>query len=128
MKTVTAAVLVKNGRILITRRGPGESLAGYWEFPGGKVEPGESLEQCLARELKEELGLVISVGDVLAESEYHYEHGAIRLIAMKAMLQSGTILLTVHDEVKWVLPAELEALNLAPADIPIAQRLKELTL
>lgn len=128
MKTVTAAIIVKDGYVLATRRASGQSLAGHWEFPGGKVEPGETLAQCLARELKEELGLDVSVGEVIAESEYHYDHGAIRLIALRTEILEGTITLTVHDEAKWVLPTKLEDLQLAPADIPIARALRELKL
>lgn len=128
MKTVTAAVIFKDGYVLATRRGPGQSLAGNWEFPGGKVEPGETLAQCLARELKEELGLDVSVGDVIAESEYQYDHGAIRLIALKTEIVAGTLSLTVHDRAEWVLPSRLEELQLAPADIPIARVLRKMSL
>jgi 8-oxo-dGTP diphosphatase len=125
MKTVTAAVIVQGGRVLITRRRPGEKLAGMWEFPGGKVETGETLENCLARELREELGLIVEVGTVLAESIYHYEHGSIRLVAMQAVVCDGTITLSVHDRAEWVHPRDLSSFSLAPADIPIADRLKK---
>jgi 8-oxo-dGTP diphosphatase len=124
MKTVTAAVIVRGGRVLIARRGPGEKLAGMWEFPGGKVEPGETLENCLTRELREELGLIVSVGKVLAESIYHYEYGSIRLVAMLTTVRSGTMTLSVHDRVEWVYPRALSNFSLAPADIAIAERLK----
>lgn len=126
MKTVTAGILEKTGKILVVRRAPGEKLAGLWEFPGGKVEDGESLESCLHRELREELGLQCRVGDVIAESEYHYAHGAFRLVALRATIIEGDLELTVHDEAKWLAPEELELVELAPADIPIARRLKEL--
>jgi len=128
IKTVTAAIIVKDGCVLATRRARGQSLAGFWEFPGGKVEPGETLAQCLVRELKEELGLDTSVGEIVAESEYHYDHGAIRLVALRTKILDGTICLTVHDEAKWVPPYRLEELALAPADIPIARVLRELKL
>jgi 8-oxo-dGTP diphosphatase len=126
MKTVTAAVIFQGGRVLITRRGPDENLAGLWEFPGGKVEPGETLEDCLARELREELGLVVSVGTVLAESIYHYEHGSIRLVALQTAVCEGTITLSVHDKVEWVHPRDLGSFPLAPADISIAEHLKKI--
>jgi 8-oxo-dGTP diphosphatase len=126
MKIVTAAVIVRNGHVLVTRRAPGEKLAGLWEFPGGKLESGETLQQCLARELKEELGINVSVGDIVAESEYHYDHGTIRLVALRTEILSGNLELTVHDRAEWVAPAAFERLPLAPADLPIARTLKEL--
>lgn len=126
MKTVTAAIIYDTGRVLLTRRGPKEKLAGLWEFPGGKVEPEETLEQCLTRELREELGLEVSVGDVVAESVYTYAHGAIRLVAMEAKILRGQLTLTVHDQAEWVLPNMLEQFSLAPADVPIASAVHRL--
>jgi 8-oxo-dGTP diphosphatase len=126
MKTVTAAVIYQGSRVLITRRGPDENLAGMWEFPGGKVETGETLEDCLARELREELGLVVSVGAILAESIYHYEHGSIRLVAMLTVVRDGMITLSVHDRAEWVHPRDLDSFPLAPADISIAEHLKKI--
>ena len=70
MKTVTAAVAYKEGTVLLTRRAPSEKLPGYWEFPGGKVDDGESLEECLQRQLCEELSVNSMVGPVLCESIY----------------------------------------------------------
>jgi len=125
MKTVTAAIIVRAGNVFLTRRGPKERLAGYWEFPGGKVEDGEQLAECLERELLEELGLRTKAGDVLAESEFHYEHGAIRLIALDTQLISGELHLTVHDRAEWVPIGELTSYQLAPADIPLAEKLQE---
>lgn len=113
-------------RVLVVLRAPGRALAGAWEFPGGKVEPGESLQECLVRELMEELGLRTRIGDIVTTSEYHYAHGSIQLVAMNATVLGGTVRLTVHDEVKWLLPADVAALPLAPADIPIAAKLVEL--
>lgn len=126
MKIVTAAIIVDNGRVMITRRREGEKLAGSWEFPGGKVESGETLQSCLARELKEELGLDAEIGAVLAESDYEYEHGAIRLIALRAHILNGTPALTVHDKLEWVRPEDLLGFPMAAADIPIAKRLVDI--
>lgn len=126
MKTVTAAVIVRDGLVMITRRAEGEKLAGLWEFPGGKQEPGETLQACLARELKEELGLDTKIGSVLAETEYHYDHGSILLVAMKTEVLGGELRLTVHDRLEWVRPNELQGFQLAPADVPIAKRLAQL--
>ncbi|MCM5570060.1 (deoxy)nucleoside triphosphate pyrophosphohydrolase [Burkholderiaceae bacterium FT117] len=125
MKLVAAAVIEQNGVILLARRAPGQKLAGLWEFPGGKVENGESLEECLRRELAEELQISCSIGNLVAESDYHDSEGAIRLLALRATILSGEISLTVHDEVCWLRPKDLESVPLAPADIPIARFLRE---
>ena len=126
MKLVTAAIIYQDGKVLLTRRGPGEKLAGFWEFPGGKIEHGETYQECLTREIKEELNLQIEVGEVLTTSTYKYEHGDIHLIALEASILSGKIELTVHDKYEWVAPTDLVFYKLAPADIPIAERLPEL--
>lgn len=121
MKDVTAAIIIENSRILLTRRRDGETNAGYWEFPGGKVEVGESLAQCLERELREELGVETSAGEVLTTSEYRYDGGAIRLFAFRAEITDGDIRLSVHDRAEWVPLEELLDYRLSPADIPIAR-------
>ena len=121
MKIVTAAIIHNEGKYFIARRGPSEKLSGYWEFPGGKVEDGESLSDCLRRELKEELGISAKIGDVLTTSDYVYEHGHIRLVAMAAEIVSGKLDLTVHDQSGWLSPFEILKLNLAPADVPVAE-------
>lgn len=125
MKVVTAGVITRDdGKVLLVRRGPQESLSGYWEFPGGKVEEDESEAECLARELKEELGIQVEVGKFLSESHYVYEHGDFLLKAFSARIVSGKLALSVHDELSWVNSTELESYRLAPADIPIAQSLE----
>jgi 8-oxo-dGTP diphosphatase len=124
MQTVTAAILTRDGKILIARRPATSRLACKWEFPGGKVEDGETPEACLARELKEELDIDVDVGALLGESVYHYEHGSIRLLAYETRWRGGRIVPRVHDEVKWVSPGELDGYEFAPADIPFAEGLK----
>ena len=123
-KLVTAVILRRGTTVLLTRRAEGEKLAGYWEFPGGKVHKGESPEECLARELQEELSLFCSIGAKVAESEYRYEHGAFTILAYEAEIMSGALQLTVHDQAEWVEIGELLDRKLAPADIPIAQALQ----
>jgi len=120
-KLVTAAIIIDSGKVLLTRRGPSEKLAGFWEFPGGKVEQGESLQDCLERELKEELGIVSVVGRELTRSEYTYPHGAFTLIALESKIVDGDISLSVHDRAEWVEINNLLDYKLAPADIPIAK-------
>ena len=124
MKTVTAAIIVRGNNVLLTRRGPSEKLAGYWEFPGGKVEDGESLADCLRRELHEELGVIAEVGEVMAESKYNSDYGAFLLVGMHTNLLSNNLKLTVHDRAEWVPISDLLNYQLAPADIPIAEKIK----
>jgi 8-oxo-dGTP diphosphatase len=123
MLVVTAAIILRGDAVLLARRAPGQKLAGMWEFPGGKVEGDESLPACLERELLEELGVTVSVGDVFAESIYKYGNGEIRLVAMCAEIAAGTLTLAVHDRVEWVPLRNLQGYDLAPADIPIARKL-----
>lgn len=123
MKTVTCALIIKDGRVLIARRAPGQQQARHWEFPGGKCEPGETLKDCLERELFEELGIRAQADTTFATSEHRYAHGAIRLVALFAHITEGTPAPTVHDRLTWVLPGELCGYDLAPADIPLAEQL-----
>lgn len=121
MKTVTAAIIIQNGRVLICRRAPGEKLGGFWEFPGGKLEPGENLKQCLERELREELDVESQAGEIVERSIYTYPHGEFELVGIKTELQCQDIKLSVHDKFEWVLPEVLLSFNLSPADIPLAE-------
>lgn len=126
MKVVTAGVWIRdNEKVFLVRRGPAESLAGHWEFPGGKVELGESDEECLARELKEELAIDVTVGNLLGESHYIYEHGEFLIRAYAVCCSSQEYSLSVHDLAEWVRFEELLNYSLAPADIPIAEGLIE---
>lgn len=126
MKTVAAAIIRNDSKVLIGRRAPKEMLAGFWEFPGGKVEDGESLQACLQRELLEELNIYTKVSDIIAVSEYQYEQGAIKLVALNTLIIEGEIFPTVHDVVEWAEISALLDYKLAPADIPIAEKLKEI--
>ena len=118
---VVAAVIVHDGRVLACRRAPGKNAAGLWEFPGGKVEPGESAEEALVREIREELG----VGILLDHELVSAEHDSIRLTCWFARLDGGGIPTqsTDHDDVRWMLPAHLSTLTWAPADLPAVQKL-----
>jgi len=122
-QVVCAVIRDPEGRILLARRAPGQHLEGHWELPGGKVEPGESLEAALDRELLEELGLVVTVGEELARSVYHYERGSIELIAMATRTDGEIDHMTVHDAVHWFTADETTTLVVAPADIPLLESL-----
>ena len=123
MKTVTAAILLQDDRVLIAQRRAGDKLANKWEFPGGTVEKGETPEQCLKREMKEEFEVDVMVGECIGESIYDYDHGSIRLLAYRTYWIGGEIDLKVHDDYKWVLVNQLNRYDLAPADIPIAKEI-----
>jgi 8-oxo-dGTP diphosphatase len=120
MRTVTAAVIIREGKVLIGRRPPGSGLAGKWEFPGGKVEPGETLHDCLRRELREELGVDAVVGEHLYSGVHTYEHGQFRIEALRASIETNVLHPVDHDRVAWVEPGKLLDYDLLPADIPIA--------
>lgn len=118
--TVTCAIIRRNGAVLIARRKKG-AMAGKWEFPGGKVEQGETPEESLAREMKEEFNVSVRVGSFLAESLHSYKNFSIRLLAYETELLSSDLYLSDHDEVRWVLPGDLLSHDLAAADIAIAR-------
>ncbi|MDH1535682.1 (deoxy)nucleoside triphosphate pyrophosphohydrolase [Pseudomonas chengduensis] len=122
-RQVAAAVIYRDGKILITRRAPGEKLAGMWEFPGGKLEADETPQACIIRELHEELGVESDAGEILTTSIYTYPGGTIELIAVVVKLRSTALKLQVHDLAEWALPNELLGYDLAPADIPIAEEI-----
>mgnify|MGYP001442325468 CR=1 FL=1 len=126
MKIVTAAIIRDNGKILLARRAPGDKLEGFWEFPGGKVEPGESLHECLEREIFEELGVRARAREVVCETEFSYDHGCFRLIAINTELLGKQLNPTSHDSIIWTEVTKLLLFNLLPADIEIAKYLQQL--
>jgi 8-oxo-dGTP diphosphatase len=123
MIDVTAAILVKDDKILIARRKPGGKLPDKWEFPGGKVEAGESTQACLTREMQEEFGIDVRIGQFLGESVYHYQHGSIRLLAYLARWRGGDFSLKDHTDYAWVQSDQLEEFDFAPADLPFVHKL-----
>ncbi len=124
MKEVTAAIILKSNRVLIAKRAPGENLAGKWEFPGGKIEPGETPQECLKREIREELDVDIEVADYFGESIFTYHSGTIKLTAFWCKWISGDYTLNVHSHIAWVNRQELGLYDFAPADIPLVEKLK----
>jgi 8-oxo-dGTP diphosphatase len=121
MTTVAAGLFIEGSKILIAKRAEGQSLAGFWEFPGGKQEAGETILQCLEREIREEFGVACAARRVVCETVHEYERGAIRLIGIAADFVERGIALSVHDEYRWVDVAELGSYKLAPADIALAE-------
>jgi 8-oxo-dGTP diphosphatase len=123
MEIVTCAVIEKDGRILIARRKSGDQMARKWEFPGGTIEPGETPEQCLKRELLEELGVEIGIDEFICSSTWKYDHATIKLLAFKATLISGELILHDHAEISWVTPQELADYDFPEADVPIIRHI-----
>jgi 8-oxo-dGTP diphosphatase len=124
MKQVTAAILIKYTKILIAKRKADDSQANKWEFPGGTVEQNESPEACLKREMKEEFGIEVTIGEYIGESIYPYNHGVIKLLAYRAHWASGKIVLNEHADYRWVSSEQLTEYDFAPADIPIVEKLQ----
>ena len=121
---VVAAVIERDGKILACRRAPHKSLAGLWEFPGGKVEPGETDEVALAREILEELGIEITVGEFIAESVAPAGQAMIHLNAYWAETTvAGEVSSTDHDRMEWLSPKDVSDYEWAPADVPFLSEL-----
>jgi 8-oxo-dGTP diphosphatase len=120
MINVAAAVIVnKDGKILVTQRSKNDNLSLKWEFPGGKIEDGETAEECLKREIMEELNLEIEVLGYLGSCVYKYDTGEICLIAYKVGTLSEDLRLNVHNDAKWIRTDELRCYDFAPADIEL---------
>lgn len=123
MIKVVAGILQKADKILIARKAPGKSLEGYFEFPGGKIEEGETAEESLIRELMEEMSIKVKVSKYVGESIYNYGNIVISLKGYTAEILEGEITLTDHDMYKWVSLSEISYYKLAPADIPLVEKL-----
>ena len=118
---VVAGILIKDGKVLIARRASHKAMAGKWEFPGGKVEPGETCELALERELLEEFQVRIRTEDHLGDHLHDYGSFTIELHAYYATYLEGDFSLTDHDEIAWVKKGELGSYDLAEADIPFVE-------
>jgi mutator protein MutT len=117
---VTAAVIERHGTLLVTRRPKGVHLEGYWEFPGGKCEAGESFEACLARELREELDVEASIGEELFATTHAYADRHVELHFFRCDLE-GEPRPQLGQEMRWVRREELAALEFPPADAELIQ-------
>src|SRR3989344_4303135 len=120
---VAAAILEEDGTFLIARRPRGKPFPGKWEFPGGKVEIQETPESCLMRELEEELGIKVAVGEFVAEGVFQDEKITIRVLGYRATRLHGEVKANVHDEIGWVPASEFSRFDFAPADVSIAETL-----
>lgn len=124
MIKVVAAILQNDDKILIAKKKEGKPLAGFYEFPGGKVEEGENPEDSLVRELMEEMSIKVTVKDYVGKSIYDYGNGkVIELLGYTAEIIEGDIVLTDHDEYRWVTLEEVCNYNIEPADIPLISKI-----
>lgn len=117
MKTinVVAAVIIDDNRIFATQRGYGQ-WKDWWEFPGGKIESGESPEEALRREIREELATEIIVGDLLTTVEYDYPDFHLSMQCFLCKTASGNLTLLEHEDARWLTKDELDSVNWLPAD------------
>ena len=123
MIRVTAAILIKDERILIARRKDTDTLAGKWEFPGGKIEENETPEQCLIREMREEFGIKVAINGFFGENIHRYENETIRLQAYHIVWKGGHFSLNAHAAIRWVSLPQLHEFDFAPADKPLVEKL-----
>ena len=124
INVVAAVIKDENGKILITQRNLQKDQGGLWEFPGGKIEPNETREDAIIREIKEELDIDIKADNYLEEKVFNYPEKDINLIALKCSKINGKIKLLEHEDSRWVDNSELEKFEFAPADIFIVEKLK----
>lgn len=127
MKTirVVAAVICKKNKILATQRGYGE-FKGNWEFPGGKIEPGESPQEALKREIREELSSDIHVGQIIETVEYDYPSFHLSMDCFFCQLTNDCITLNEASAAKWLTPEALDSVAWLPADLIVLEKVKQL--
>lgn len=113
---VVCGIIWKDGQVLIARRKPEKSLGGYWEFPGGKLEPNEDASSALVRELKEEMGMSVEKLVYFGSHVYNYETFSIELIGYQCSFVNASFQLTDHDEITFINPKQLLNYKMAPAD------------
>jgi 8-oxo-dGTP diphosphatase len=124
---VTAAVIILDGKVLITRRPQGKPFAGYWEFPGGKVEAGEPPTLALQREMLEELGVNVEVEQIIDALYHNYDWGAVLILAYRCRITTGRLRNLEVSEHRWVPLEDLALFRLLPADTPLIQKIHSLS-
>jgi 8-oxo-dGTP diphosphatase len=118
---VACGIIEREGLVLAAQRGPAMSMPLKWEFPGGKIKSGESADDCLRRELREELGIDVAVGERLATATHRYPAFTVTLYPMCCAIASGVLTAHEHAAVLWVAPEALPSLDWAAADLPIIE-------
>ncbi len=124
MINVVAALIWQDDKLLICKRPKHKSLPLLWEFPGGKIEVGETEFEALKREIKEELDIVIETKDIFGETIYHYDNFSVKLTFINSIIVSGDPKLLEHEEFRWVTICELDNFEFCPADVEILGKLK----
>ena len=119
---VVAAIIYKDGAYFTTQRGYGE-FEGMWEFPGGKIEPGESSEDALKREIQEELGVDIVIEELICTTEYDYPSFHLTMHCYLCRVEAGEIVLREHKSARWLTPAEMGSVEWLPADKEVIDKL-----
>ena len=122
---VVAALIWDNGKFMICQRPAHKARGLLWEFVGGKVEPGESREQALIRECREELDITLAVGDVFMEVVHEYPDLTVHLTLFHAAIASGVPQKLEHNDIRWITPAEIPQYDFCPADTEILRRIQE---
>ena len=123
-KFIAAAIIENNGKILIAQRAKNDSLLGKWEFPGGKVEADETLQECLKRELHEELGINAEVGEYFCTSSFQYKETFFDMCVFKVPSFKGDIILNEHSAIAWVTIDELSNYEMPEPDLPVVELLQ----
>ncbi|WP_309120026.1 (deoxy)nucleoside triphosphate pyrophosphohydrolase [Paenibacillus sp.] len=125
VEVVGAVIRDARGDVLCALRSDRMSMSGLWEFPGGKIEPGEAPEDALIREIREELGVEVEVGALIADHTHQYETVVVRLITYFAAIARGDVLVAKeHERLEWRSVEELSSLTWAPADVPTVEALR----
>ena len=124
MTVVVAGLIIRNGRLLIAQRPVGKHMAGKWEFPGGKIERGETPEQAIERELREELGITVRAGREYDAVHHCYPEKEILLLFYRCRLISGEPAAIEEADVRWIAEDELRAFDWAEADRPVIDRIE----
>lgn len=124
-KLIAAAIIENNGKVLIAQRAKKDALLGKWEFPGGKVETGETLHECLKRELFEELGIQAEVGEYFCTSTFYHKDVLFDMCVFKVTSFKGELTLNEHSAIAWVTPSELSNYDMPEPDLPIVELLQK---
>lgn len=124
VKRVVAAIIREGDKFFATQRGYGDFM-GYWEFPGGKVEPGESDTQALIREIREELDILVEIEKKAAVVEYDYPRFHLSMSCFFCNIKEGSIVLKEHKDARWLTRETLDCVNWLPADVELIQKLKQ---